>query len=100
MKLSLIVRGQHPAGEDMRARLADDIDLVMRAEQLGFDALVKGSHYSAHPLQIAVADPVSGPGGDTGAKAAARLRPRAAAVAQAARRRRTASHYQSHVRRQ
>jgi alkanesulfonate monooxygenase SsuD/methylene tetrahydromethanopterin reductase-like flavin-dependent oxidoreductase (luciferase family) len=51
MKLSLIIRGQHPAGEDMRARLADDIDLVMRAEQLGFDALVKGSHYSAHPLQ-------------------------------------------------
>src|SRR5262245_14452462 len=35
----------------MRARLADDIDLVMRAEQLGFNALVKGSHYSAHPLQ-------------------------------------------------
>jgi alkanesulfonate monooxygenase SsuD/methylene tetrahydromethanopterin reductase-like flavin-dependent oxidoreductase (luciferase family) len=51
MELSLIVRGQHPAGEDMRARLADDIDLVMRAEQLGFNALVKGSHYSAHPLQ-------------------------------------------------
>ena len=51
MKLSLIVRGQHPAGYDMQARLADDIDLVMRAEQLGFDALVKGSHYSAHPLQ-------------------------------------------------
>src|SRR5690349_8500193 len=51
MELSLIVRGQHPAGTDMRARLADDIDLVMRAEQLGFNALVKGSHYSAHPLQ-------------------------------------------------
>jgi len=51
MEFSLIIRGQHPAGEDMRARLADDIDLVMRAEQLGFNALVKGSHYSAHPLQ-------------------------------------------------
>src|SRR3954471_4123024 len=51
MELSLIVRGQHPAGDDMRARLADDIDLVMRAEELGFNALVKGSHYSAHPLQ-------------------------------------------------
>ncbi len=51
MKLSLIIRGQHPAGEDMRARLADDLELVRRAEQLGFDALVKGSHYSAHPLQ-------------------------------------------------
>ena len=51
MELSLIVRGQHLAGADMRARLADDIDLVMRAEQLGFNAVVKGSHYSAHPLQ-------------------------------------------------
>src|ERR1700746_2930206 len=44
MELSLIVRGQHPAGDDMRARLADDIDLVMRAEQLGLHALAKGSH--------------------------------------------------------
>jgi alkanesulfonate monooxygenase SsuD/methylene tetrahydromethanopterin reductase-like flavin-dependent oxidoreductase (luciferase family) len=51
MELSLIVRGQHPAGEDMRARLADDLDLVRRAETFGFNAVVKGSHYSAHPLQ-------------------------------------------------
>jgi alkanesulfonate monooxygenase SsuD/methylene tetrahydromethanopterin reductase-like flavin-dependent oxidoreductase (luciferase family) len=51
MKLSLIVRGQHPQGHDMRERLADDLDLVARAEELGFDAIVKGSHYSAHPLQ-------------------------------------------------
>lgn len=51
MKLSLIIRGQHPAGEDMRARLKDDLDLVRRADQLGFDAVVKGSHYSAYPLQ-------------------------------------------------
>ena len=51
MELSLIVRGQHPAGEDMRARLEDDLALVRRAEELGFNGLVKGSHYSAHPLQ-------------------------------------------------
>src|ERR1700759_22885 len=51
MQLSLIVRGQHPAGDDMRARCADDIDLVKRAEELGFNAVVKGSHYSAYPLQ-------------------------------------------------
>src|SRR5215470_16659075 len=51
MKLSLIVRGQHTQRDDMRERLADDLDLVARAEELGFDALVKGSHYSAHPLQ-------------------------------------------------
>jgi alkanesulfonate monooxygenase SsuD/methylene tetrahydromethanopterin reductase-like flavin-dependent oxidoreductase (luciferase family) len=51
MQLSLIVRGQHPAGDDIRARLLDDLDLVRRADALGFDGLVKGSHYSAHPLQ-------------------------------------------------
>lgn len=51
MEFSLIVRGQHTQGEDMRARLADDLELVRRAEQLGFNAVVKGSHYSAYPLQ-------------------------------------------------
>ena len=51
MQLSLIVRGQHPAGDDIRARLDDDLALVRRADALGFDGLVKGSHYSAHPLQ-------------------------------------------------
>ncbi len=51
MQLSLIVRGQHPAGDDIRARHQDDLALVRRAEALGFDGLVKGSHYSAHPLQ-------------------------------------------------
>jgi alkanesulfonate monooxygenase SsuD/methylene tetrahydromethanopterin reductase-like flavin-dependent oxidoreductase (luciferase family) len=51
MQLSLIVRGQHPAGDDISARHQDDLALVRRAEALGFDGLVKGSHYSAHPLQ-------------------------------------------------
>jgi alkanesulfonate monooxygenase SsuD/methylene tetrahydromethanopterin reductase-like flavin-dependent oxidoreductase (luciferase family) len=51
MKLSLIVRGQHPAADDIRERLADDLELVRRAETLGFDGIVKGSHYSAHPFQ-------------------------------------------------
>jgi hypothetical protein len=36
MKLSLIVQGRHPAGEDMRARLEDDLELVRRAaEEIG-----------------------------------------------------------------
>lgn len=51
MDLSLMIRGQHPQGADMRARLADDLELARRAEALGFNAVVKGSHYSAHPLQ-------------------------------------------------
>jgi hypothetical protein len=32
MQLSLIVRGQHPAGDDIRARLDDNLALVKRAE--------------------------------------------------------------------
>ena len=50
MQLSLIVRGQHPPG-DTAGHLRDDLDLVRRAEELGFDGIVKGSHYSAHPFQ-------------------------------------------------
>src|SRR3954468_11347885 len=50
MQLSLIVRGQHPPG-DIVARCQDDLELVQRAEQLGFDGIVKGSHYSTHPFQ-------------------------------------------------
>lgn len=51
MKLSLMVRGQHPADQDIAARLRDDLELVRRADQLGFEGIVKGSHYSAHPFQ-------------------------------------------------
>jgi len=50
MQLSLIVRGQHPPG-DTAAHLRDDLELVTRAEEVGFDGIVKGSHYSAHPFQ-------------------------------------------------
>jgi len=50
MQLSLIVRGQHPPG-DIAGHLRDDLELVRRAEQVGFDGIVKGSHYSAHPFQ-------------------------------------------------
>src|SRR5437763_1150734 len=50
MQISLIVRGQHPPG-DTAAHLRDDLELVKRADQVGFDGIVKGSHYSAHPFQ-------------------------------------------------
>ena len=50
MQLSLIVRGQHPPG-DITGHLRDDLELVKRAEEVGFDGIVKGSHYSAHPFQ-------------------------------------------------
>src|SRR6185312_17446696 len=50
MKLSLIVRGQHPPGDTVR-HLSDDLELVRCADRLGFDGIVKGSHYSAHPFE-------------------------------------------------
>jgi len=50
MKLSLIVRGQHPPGDTV-AHLREDLDLVRCADRLGFDGIVKGSHFSAHPFQ-------------------------------------------------
>jgi alkanesulfonate monooxygenase SsuD/methylene tetrahydromethanopterin reductase-like flavin-dependent oxidoreductase (luciferase family) len=50
MKLSLIVRGQHPPG-DTEQHLRDDLDLVRCADRLGFDGIVKGSHFSAHPFE-------------------------------------------------
>jgi alkanesulfonate monooxygenase SsuD/methylene tetrahydromethanopterin reductase-like flavin-dependent oxidoreductase (luciferase family) len=50
MQLSLIVRGQHPPG-DIAGYLRDDLELVRRADKVGFDGIVKGSHYSTHPFQ-------------------------------------------------
>src|SRR5712692_10545325 len=50
MQLSLIVRGQHPRG-DIAGHLRNDLELVRRADELGFDGIVKGSHYSTHPFQ-------------------------------------------------
>ncbi len=49
-QLSLMVRGQHPAG-DVVGHLNDDLALIRRAEALGFDGVVKGSHYSAAPFE-------------------------------------------------
>ena len=50
MKFSLIVRGQHPPG-DTAGHLRDDLELVRCAERLGFDGIVKGSHFSAAPFE-------------------------------------------------
>ena len=50
MKFSLMVRGQHPPG-DTAGHLRDDLDLVRTADRLGFDGVVKGSHFSAHPFE-------------------------------------------------
>lgn len=52
MKFALLMRGQYPQGEDMVARHQDDLEMVRRAEALGFDAVGKASHYSSHPFQM------------------------------------------------
>lgn len=51
MRFGLIIRGQYPQGDDMRVRLKEDLDAAKRAEELGYDLIAKGSHYSSHPFQ-------------------------------------------------
>lgn len=51
MKFGLLVRGQYPQGDDMRVRLREDLDAAKLAENLGYDMLCKGSHYSSYPFQ-------------------------------------------------
>jgi len=52
MKFGLIMRGQYPAGDDMRIRHREDLDAAIRAQELGFDLIGKASHYSSHPFQF------------------------------------------------
>jgi hypothetical protein len=51
MELSLIVRGQHPAGEDMRARLKDDIELVRTCRAARLQCTGQGLALQRAPLQ-------------------------------------------------
>src|SRR5271170_1565377 len=50
MQFGLLIRGQHPAGDDIQVRARDDLEMARRAKQLGFVSLARGSHYSSHPL--------------------------------------------------
>jgi alkanesulfonate monooxygenase SsuD/methylene tetrahydromethanopterin reductase-like flavin-dependent oxidoreductase (luciferase family) len=51
MRFGLIIRGQYPMGDDMRVRLKEDLDAAKYAQDLGYDLIGKGSHYSSHPFQ-------------------------------------------------
>jgi alkanesulfonate monooxygenase SsuD/methylene tetrahydromethanopterin reductase-like flavin-dependent oxidoreductase (luciferase family) len=51
MRFGLIIRGQYPQGDDMRVRLREDLEAAKRAQELGYDCVAKGSHYSSHPFQ-------------------------------------------------
>jgi alkanesulfonate monooxygenase SsuD/methylene tetrahydromethanopterin reductase-like flavin-dependent oxidoreductase (luciferase family) len=50
-QFGLALRGEYPAGDDMRARFRDLVEQARLADRLGFDSIVKTSHYSAHPFQ-------------------------------------------------
>ena len=51
MRFGLIIRGQYPQGDDMQLRLREDLEAAKLAEELGYDLIAKGSHYSSHPFQ-------------------------------------------------
>ncbi|MFZ8898299.1 MAG: LLM class flavin-dependent oxidoreductase [Alphaproteobacteria bacterium] len=50
IRFSLFNRGQNPLGDDMHARFQEACEQARLADTLGFDTLMKGSHYSAYPL--------------------------------------------------
>ncbi len=50
MQFGLLIRGQHPTGDDHPARAREDLEMARRAAQLGFVSITRGSHYSSHPL--------------------------------------------------
>lgn len=51
MQFGLMLRGQFEQGEDMHARFQELVEQARLADELGFDSITKGSHYSAYPLQ-------------------------------------------------
>jgi alkanesulfonate monooxygenase SsuD/methylene tetrahydromethanopterin reductase-like flavin-dependent oxidoreductase (luciferase family) len=50
-QFGLVFRGEYPAGDDMRTRFGELVEQARLADRLGFDSIVKTSHYSAHPFQ-------------------------------------------------
>ena len=71
MKYGLIIRGQYPEGDDMRVRHKEDLDAAKRAEDLGYDVVGQGLALQFAPVPVHPADPLSVPGRDAGAEAAA-----------------------------
>jgi len=50
IKFSIFNRGQNPLGDDMQLRFQEACEQARLADKLGYDTLMKGSHYSAYPL--------------------------------------------------
>ena len=50
IQFGLMNRGQFPLGDDPAERWQEMLEQVRLAEKLGYDSIMKGSHYSAYPL--------------------------------------------------
>ena len=50
IQFGLMNRGQFPVGGDAAQHWQEMLEQVRWAEKLGFDSIMKGSHYSTHPL--------------------------------------------------
>ena len=50
IQFGLMNRGQFPVGGDAAQHWAEMLEQVRWAEKLGFDSIMKGSHYTTHPL--------------------------------------------------
>jgi len=50
-QFGLMLRGQYPREDDIHARFEELCALARRADELGYDTLTKGSHYSTAPFQ-------------------------------------------------
>ena len=50
IQFGLMNRGQFPVGGDATQHWAEMLEQVRWAETMGFDSIMKGSHYTTHPL--------------------------------------------------
>ena len=50
IKFGLMNRGQNPITDDARQRFEEMLEQARMAEKLGFDSIMKGSHFSAYPF--------------------------------------------------
>jgi len=50
IQFGLMNRGQFPLGDDVATRWQEMVEQVRFAESLGFDSVMKGSHYTTYPL--------------------------------------------------
>ena len=51
IQFGLMMRGQFPQGDDMQVRFQELVEQARLANQLGFDSLTSGMHYSSAPFQ-------------------------------------------------